>query len=228
MRKKLFLFSALIIGFFSADAQINTQFNALTNKIDEPAFGVRAVLNLSVLAGSTHSGYSPASSYTQTATLPGFSAGVYVNLPVSTKFSFEPGLDYSIKGAASKADNTDKLSLNYIVLPVLFKWNPNGRVGFTLGLGPEFGYLVSASEIYRNETGNKARLNETGLYRKFDLGLDLDIGYNFLTCFGADIRSCSGLTNIINKNYSTDSNGGTQQLKNANLQLGIHYLFGQR
>lgn len=76
----------------------------------------------------------------------GFIGGLFVNLPVGAPgVSIEPELLYSMQGTTyDNAVRTGTLAVDYIKIPVLFKWssNPGGKGVYLLG-GPSIGFNVS-------------------------------------------------------------------------------------
>ncbi len=70
----------------------------------------------------------------------------------------------------------------------------------SLLFGPEIGYLFSAYSLFPN----KEKFNFSKNYPvKFDLGLDIGLGYKILNKLGVEIRYNYGLKNI----YRTDAAG---------------------
>ena len=75
----------------------------------------------------------------------GFSGGLVCHLPVSKYLSFRPELKYVQKGGKLTEDGySNKLTLNYIELPVNFVFNTHSSRGmFFVGLGPSFNLGLS-------------------------------------------------------------------------------------
>src|ERR1700683_5296369 len=76
----------------------------------------------------------------------GFNAGMFLSMPLSKKFSFQPELVYSAQGATEKAPNwysvsaVERNKFNWINIPIMFKYNlPSG---IFLETGPQVGFLI--------------------------------------------------------------------------------------
>jgi len=128
----------------------------------------------------------------------GLTAGVLVDVPLSGNFSFQPALNYVQKGyKMSEADYKDKLTINYVELPLNFLFKPNmPQVHFFVGAGPSIAYALSGKEkeddagrisTYKFKFGNNPD--------EHDLKA-LDLGANFIT----GIETKSGFLVAINYN----------------------------
>jgi len=75
----------------------------------------------------------------------GFNGGFVAHIPVSKYLSFRPELKYVQKGGNLNQDGySNKLTLNYIELPVNFVFNTHSTKGmFFVGLGPSFNMGLS-------------------------------------------------------------------------------------
>ncbi len=144
----------------------------------------------------------------------GFAAGVFALVPIGTEFALQPELDYSLKG--SKVD-VDKLNLSYIALPILFKYTPSVVKGANVFIGPELDYLLSAKDV---SPGNPT-IDFKNQANKFDAGLVVGLGYDFLPNLGIDVRYDLGLVNI-----AKNTDQGLKE-KNNVFQVGISYKFGK-
>ena len=101
----------------------------------------------------------------------GLSGGLFVHLPLSSPFSVQPELLYSMKGAQNPASYNDATTwLSYIDVPVAFRAATSQ--GFFVEAGPQLGILLTAKS---DETGEK--INVKSKYRPVDLGFVLGVGY---------------------------------------------------
>jgi hypothetical protein len=195
--KKLFLLSVAIVMATIASAQIQ--------------FGIKAGLNLANL------NISPTSSGESYSMKPDFHAGLLAQIPLGGKLVLQPEIMYSGQGVnATSSDGTitvkDNLAINYINVPVLFKYY------FTKGLfaevGTQIGFLLSADD---KENGSsisfKSALKSTDFSGVFGLG--------FLSSrnIGIDARYNLGFTDLP-KGMQID-----QSFKNSVIQVGLFYLF---
>ena len=164
-------------------------------------FGLKAGMNISTLRGD---GVGKAKS------LIGANVGAFVNIPVSTMFSFQPEVLYSMEGAKEDVLNT-KIMLNYVNIPLMLKYTDAS--GFFGELGPQIGFLTSAKSKIN---GNTADIKD--LYKSVNFSLGIGAGFNFTSSVGVGLRYNLGLSNI-----SEDTN---DDVKTGNFSIGIHYSFG--
>jgi Outer membrane protein beta-barrel domain len=142
----------------------------------------------------------------------GFYGGLFVNLGVSRKFAFEPGLLYSQLSSqitVAGSDITDNFS--YLALPVLAKYM---NEGFSIVAGPQVSFLLSAKEKIGSVTQDfKNQVESTEISAVFGAG------YTFASGIGFDGRYQVGLTDI-NKDRSNDSKD-----KLNGFTVGLHFRF---
>lgn len=140
----------------------------------------------------------------------GFHGGVFLTWMFSGKIGVQPELLYSLQGSktswTSWADEAYEDRLGYITLPVLLRFNINEL--FSLHAGPQFGYLLSATEKFKGET-NDIR----GGFKDSDLGV----------AFGAELDLPARLG-------FGSARGGVSSLRKVNLPtrlgLGVRYVLG--
>lgn len=164
-------------------------------------FGLKAGMNISTLRGD---GVGKAKS------LIGANVGAFVNIPVSTMFSFQPEVLYSMEGAKEDVFDT-KIMLNYVNIPLMLKYTDAS--GFFGELGPQIGFLTSAKSKIN---GNTADIKD--LFKSTNFSLGIGAGFNFTSSVGVGLRYNLGLSNI-----SEDTN---DDVKTGNFSIGIHYSFG--
>ena len=192
--KKLFLFAGIaVFGLLCINAQSNPTSDGIK-------FGAKAGVNFATLTGDTEDVKS------RTA----FHFGVVVEIPVSDKFSVQPELLYSAQGAKDDLSD-DVLKLDYLTIPIMAKLYV--AEGFSLELGPQVGFLLSAKEEFDGESEDiKDFVKGTDFGVNFGLGYQLETGLNF----GA--RYNLGLSDL-NDFESSDS------IKNGVFQITIGYFF---
>jgi len=183
-----------------------------------PRFGIKAGMNVSSLtddAGLEDQGSKI-----------GFNAGVFANIPVAESFSIQPEVIYTQYG-----DKYDQVvlgnrysrarHLDYVAVPVMFQYNfvPN----FYLEAGPEFGFMVSAKNKFKNETNNNT-ISETGDYKDslntFNFGIGIGAGYYFTDNIGITARYIAGVTDIYK-----DRVGDPDAVRNNTFQVGLAFKF---
>jgi hypothetical protein len=155
--------------------------------------GIKAGANLANLGGDVE----------DTDMLFAFHFGLYGQFGLSEALTLQPEVLYYGAGAKS---GDDDLKINYLAIPVMFKYN----VGETLNIqaGPQLGLLMGTdpSEL-------KDALKGT------DFGLNLGLGAGFGK-FSVDARYSIGLANIYD--------GDEVEIKNNVIQISLGYqLFGE-
>lgn len=113
----------------------------------------------------------------------GFTGGAFFMLKFNN-FGIQPELLYSQQGASLDIDNFD---LDYINVPVIFKFYITG--GLNLQAGPQFGFLVSDSDIPESIRGG-LETQDFDFSGAGGIGLDLPLG------FRADARYIIGLNDV--------------------------------
>lgn len=171
------------------------------NSYSQANFGLKAGMNIATLRGDE---------VDDAKSLIGAYGGVFVTIPVSTMFSFQPEVLYSMEGA--KEDGTDaKLMLNYVNVPLMLKYND--PMGFFAELGPQIGFLASAKV---KDEGETADIKD--LFKSTNFSVGIGAGFNFTPTVGVGLRYNLGLSNI-----SEDSG---DDVKTGTFSIGIHYSFG--
>lgn len=237
--KKLFLGLALTAGtlaFAQETQQVKTvTASPLKNDVQPIRFGIKAGGN---------SAYISEQKFGLNAQKIGFHAGVFVNIPISKQFSFQPEVMYNQMGARDVISSTDvptstgriktevqdKLTMNYISVPLMVQMRPFEK--FYIEAGPEFSYFINGknkgditttttsgnvtntTQVSHSEDINKDDIN------KFNFGLGLGLGYDITSNIGINARYVNSLTNI-NKERAA----GENSYNNRVFQLGVNYKF---
>jgi outer membrane protein with beta-barrel domain len=190
--KNLLLSGLLIICCVMLNAQVQ--------------FGLKGGLNFADIRGDFSNGYDSRI---------GFNAGAFVELPVTGKFSLKPEVVYSLQGADLSNNIVDgKLSLHYINVPVLVKYN------FVKGLfaetGPQIGFLTSSKfkERPSGSTNRNPNLRKTDFSWSFGLGYELPMGL--------------GINGRYNLGVNTTAPHKNVDQKNSVVQIGLFYKIGKR
>lgn len=197
-------------------------------------FGVKAGMNVS----ST----SKDASLSDQKSKIGFNAGVFMNLPISENFSFQPEVLYSQYG--SKVDGTtttnvlgttvvDKSSysvnLDYITVPVMFQYKLIPAL--YVEAGPEFGFVASAKQkgdntITTTNGGTTTTSSTSGTndikdnINSFNFGVGIGAGYWITDNIGINARYVAGVTDI-----AKDRPSGQDKVQNNVFQVGLGYKF---
>ena len=144
----------------------------------------------------------------------GFTVGGYVNIPVSNKISFEPGLQYSQKGYTMQgnlkidalkflgANASAKVEANYIDVPLVLK--AEVAKGLSIYAGPQLSYLVKNNlhlnagvlgiSLYNN------KIDITDNFNRVDMGIAGGIGYKFDNGFNIKAGYDYGLSKLDKNN----------------------------
>jgi len=163
--------------------------------------------------------------------------GVNAQIPVAPEFYFQPGLQFSTKGAENTVSAlTSTYKLSYIELPLNFVYK--GLLGsgyFMIGLGPyvaygvggkvkyEGGSLSSESDIkFKNEVVSGDPLL-TVYIKPFDAGGNIFFGYEMAGGLFLQLNAQLGMLNIRPDHYLNPDDNST--LKNTGYGLSLGYRF---
>lgn len=172
----------------------------------------------------------------------GFNVGLYMNFPISEKFSFQPELIYTQYGSKSTFEiiggnpsYSQSLSLdftdtyNFIAVPLALQYKISPK--FYAETGAEVGFLISGKSKGRSilvETfGNSSKTTVEDFDRdiaselnKINLGVMLGAGYYVTEKLGVNARYVAGVTDIA-KNRMGDSEKAYHNV----FQVGVTYRF---
>ena len=207
--KKLFLTAVAVFAFGFTNAQ-------------EIKFGVKAGLNMASLSG----GDAYYGSYGRKA---GFHVGGLAEIKINDKFSVQPELLYSLKGADFNFGfggfglglPSNKLNLTYIDLPVMVKFYPIERL--SAELGPNVAFLMSAKGSKYNSVTDTTDPNGDvkDSYNTVDYGMNIGAGYELKQGIMFQLRYNIGLSDV-SKGPTTGTNYSD---KNSVIQVSVGYKF---
>lgn len=144
---------AVVAGLALGAASVSAHAQAKT-------FGIVAGVSISNWTGSDAAGgtiIDPdlGTATVSTSSLVGFTGGFFVNIPMGTSLAFEPELLYAGKGMKYDVSLTDPIlgsfsgdvsvSMGYIEVPLLVRYNFQSTGGPYLLLGPDVGFNLSCS-----------------------------------------------------------------------------------
>ncbi|KFF17414.1 porin family protein [Chryseobacterium sp. JM1] len=228
--RKIILGLAISLGSL-AFAQEKTE----TKSKSPITFGVKGGMNISSHTNGNEDNYYW-SKYERNAKI-GFNAGVFVNIPISGKFSVQPeilynGLGSKIKSSinfdipSARMDNKETLSLSYLSVPVMLQYNLLPEL--YVEAGPEFGFLLGGkSKGDFTQTSNIDGSSSTqsysdkiamSMFNKFNFGIGIGTGYYFTQNLAVTARFTAGLTNVYNY-------GNSDAVRNNAFQVGLAYKF---
>lgn len=202
------MFSAIaVLAFGFATAQDEAK------KTSDVKFGAKGGINLANLVGDDAGDAN---------IFLGFNAGMFVEIPVTDKLTIQPEVLYSAQGSKSEGViegyNVDAtLKLNYINIPVMFKYQVANK--FSLEAGPYVGFLTSAKLKFDVEGLGSDTLDMKDDFKSTDFGFGLGMNYEFSDVIFANARYQGGLTEI------GDFDGEGNKIKNSVFQIGLGFRF---
>lgn len=183
MKKVILVAVVAVIAMVSVNAQTS--------------FGAKAGLNSATLIGDVDGNKS----------LIGFHVGVFAEITLADSFYLQPELLYSTQGTDDYLNLKDKLNLDYINIPIMFKYDVANR--FYLEAGPQIGFLVSAE---------REDVDVKDIFESTDFGANFGLSYGFTEKIFAQARYNIGLSDIY-------KNEGNDKVSNAVLSFSLSYKF---
>ncbi len=163
----------------------------------------------------------------------GLNEGVSAEIPFAPGFFVQPEFNLSQLGtkidvpfssagqifpnSTDSSSITAKTVLNYLTLPVLIKFKAP-RTGLGIYVGPQFSYLASARDTYKNDT-QSLKVNSKDGDKSFDFSAVLGAEYFLPAGLGLSVRYQLGFTNI------DKESGGVGTVKNHAFTFTIGYRF---
>lgn len=194
-----------------------------------------AQTSFGIKAGPNFSSYSVKTGGTKETgkIIAGLSGGVYATVPIARKFNIQPSLMYAGKGGKGKEFDT-KVRLNYLTLPVIVLFKPGmsgGSGSWMVGAGPYIGYGLSgkitrgvndstSAFAYSSDPFKKQGAADA-LLRRFDLGGDVELGYETAYGFNISLNGAFGVNNIMNHGNSDNF------MHNTSFSIMIGYIWGK-
>ncbi len=173
MKKLTLIAAAMLLLATGAQAQ------------NRPQFGIKGGLNLAQeMAGDA-----------STDMRVGIHAGFFMEAQIGRMIDFQPEILYSMQGGGGD-------ELDYISVPLMFKFYTGQGRRFSIDVGPQLGYMVRANYLY-------------DYLNKFDAALALGVTYKFDGGFDLVFRATGSGTAILD-GYDH---------RNSVAQLGIGYRF---
>ena len=177
--------------------------NAFSQGAPKPIFGAKGGLNLANIGGDTDNKMKTA-----------FHAGVYSEVFFDYFLMMQMELLLSYQGHAPLTDFDNSLSLWYINLPIMARYNLG--YNFNVHAGVQLGFLISATSTFTDATGQKISSSVTDQFKTMDFGLPIGVGYEFW-----DRKLTTSLRYIIPlSNISTSSAAGEKRT-NSVFQVSI-------
>lgn len=134
-----------------------------------------------------------------------FHAGFGIENELSTNFTLAPEVLFSSQGANVKNGSKREFRLNYLNLPIMIRYYPDG--GFFLEAGPQAGILVSG----RQSADSQYDSNITNIKGQ-DYGFNLGLGFKSDSVIGINARYYFGLRDINDYEFGEKTRNGVFQI----------------
>lgn len=190
MRKIIPVAIALFLCSFSSTAQ-------------SFKFGIKAGVDMNKITGKP---FSQKFTY-------GYQAGVFSEIGITKKFGIQPEVIFSQVNVDTASgfkevlgfQNSDKLKLQYVKIPILFTYKPNPFIVFQAG--PQFGKLIDKNK----NIGQNGR----SVFADGDFGLTagMQVNVSKIRLYG---RYVIGLNNL-------NDTGSPDKWTSRNIQLGVGF-----
>jgi len=190
-------------------------------------FGIRGGVNLADL---TAKDVAAGSTYTEAQSKTAFNGGVFVNIPISRNFRFQPEISYSSQGgkvqgaSGATTGSTFEQDLDYVNLPLNFQLMTSN--GFFIQTGPQVGFLVGAEIGNASGTSGVTNGGNKEDFDKLDLSWTGGVGYLSRMGLGIDLRYNIGIANVVADDARTGAPFRGQTWKNSVGQFSLIYHFG--
>lgn len=159
----------------------------------------------------------PANAQTDTKSFTSYHIGLFAKIRVKEKFFIIPELEYFSKGFKTV---DSKIELDYVDLPIVANFAFTRK--FSLEVGPEIGYRVSATQSYG---GKIIDINQANI-PKVDFGFTTGVRYGLLENLSAIARYSLSATALASGTYNNGTGGISNEISihNQNIQFSLAYL----
>jgi len=204
--KKIVLLAVCLLASYAVEAQY---------------IGLKAGYNYATLKGNVSDGANFKSYH-------GYYAGITLEFPLSNLFSLQVEGIYNRRGAniTSNTYGKAKLSLDYLSLPVLARFNV-GK-GINLHIGPQLEYRIDKPNFYFDAgTDPVTRVKDDAL-DIIDGAMTVGIAYMTDAGWFFEARWVQGLTSVFEADETSLTHIGISpdyNFKNRTLSVGVGYRF---
>lgn len=153
----------------------------------------------------------------------GFLVNAVIGYNINDKFGLriEPG--FTNRGTILKYIGLpeSKININYISIPILFKYSPIEK--FSILLGPECSYRLSAKSTSAGNTKNLKSIYDS----KIDIGINLNLSYRLIDKLEFGLRFNRGFISTIKDIRFVDEFGndkGKVSLCNQGFAISLAYM----
>lgn len=201
--KKIILIAVVLITALASKAQIK--------------FGVKAGANFYSITGADADANGLDVEEGRKTKI-GIAGGLLVNIPVSSMFSVQPELLYSMEGNKQEiGDVKASINLSYLNIPIMAQLNTTS--GFYAETGPQIGFLMSAKTKYDDGTVEDEEDVKDEL-KSIGFSWALGAGYKMKCGFGFGARYNFGLSTL------DDDSTDPLKVMSSGFHVGVFYLFG--
>lgn len=212
MRKLIFAVSVSLLCIIQVNAQADST---------RPSLGIKGGVNISTIAGDDVGDLDSRTS---------FNFGIFMEIPLSERLSFQPELLYSGQGYTIQSNNQNNIfdtgenveyQLGYIQVPLMVKFYL--VEGLSIEAGPQIGFKLSEKiNTSPGSEGGETVIDPDDSYIKnFDTSLALGASYKFNSGFFLSGRYTYGLMNIYKDNTIFEN----VDARNAVWQFGLGFGF---
>jgi hypothetical protein len=173
--KKITLIAAALLLAIGAFAQ------------NQSGFGIKGGLNMA--SEMNNDGDS-------TGSIAGIHLGFFLETQIARMVDFQPEILFSMQGGAEASGNEERM--NYINVPLMFKFYTGQGRRFSIDAGPQLGYMFSAKY-------NGTSVYDSGFLKKFDASIGVGVSYKFDGGFDIGARFLVGVTPIVEGSENTHS-----------------------
>ena len=202
------LFLASVVALLSATT-IYAQSDDTTAQ-----FGVKGGVNLSTVRGDDIGDKNQMTS---------FHLGLFMEIPISERFSFQPEVLYSGQGYNMAENNAFigevDYKLDYIQVPLMAKFYL--FKGLYAEAGPQIGFKVKETIDFKSSSEVEIDPKDSQI-KGFDAALGLGAGYKFDNGLSLSARYNHGLTSIFKDDAPLIGNA---DVKNSVFQFGVGFSF---
>jgi hypothetical protein len=232
-----FMTVAAVFAVTGAIAQTTTTTTTTsTATIGRTTFGVRAGINFQTINGKNANGNK-----LKYDLIPGFNAGVNVEIPIAPDFYVQPGLLFTTRGSKydrtiSNQTFTQTVHLSYLEIPVNLVYKPLLGTGHLIaGIGPYVDFGVGGNVKYegagamtdqdvkfKNEITASDNDNYA-YYRRVGAGANVLFGYEFANKLSFQLNAQLGLTDINPKDNSIADTEATAKHTGFGISAGYRF-----
>lgn len=184
-----------------------------------PSIGVKGGANFSNIIKTGDSNF-------ETGSTTGFHAGVFLNIPIVDRLSFQPELLFSQKGYETEStglfiNRTFKQTTNWIDVPILAMIHATPK--FHIVLGPQVSFLTKTKNEYNGTFGSAEQTkyeDDSDKFKKSIVGGVAGIGF--------DITNNISLNGRYNLDLQKNNKNGTSEIpefRNQVWQVGLGLKF---